>query len=115
MNFCYAYTSRHELARIAGNFSLGIKDGELDLGHITVNGVDEALSADFGNGSEPELYIRTSGEVRLSDFLLWQSRHSLLHNIDIKWPEMNFWYFLGALVRYQFHYPTLKQARDLEL
>jgi undecaprenyl diphosphate synthase len=48
-----------------------------------------------------DLLIRTSGEQRLSDFVLWQSSHALLHWERCHWPEFGYWKLLRALLAWQ--------------
>uniref|UniRef100_A0A8C0X9Q0 Alkyl transferase n=1 Tax=Castor canadensis TaxID=51338 RepID=A0A8C0X9Q0_CASCN len=61
----------------------------------------------------PDLLIRTSGEVRLSDFLLWQASHSCLVFQPILWPEYTFWNLCEAILQFQANHSTLQKARDL--
>lgn len=58
-----------------------------------------------------DLLIRTSGEHRLSDFLLWQSRFAQLVFSDALWPDYSFWNLLQALVQYQRSYPELQKLQ----
>lgn len=58
-----------------------------------------------------DLLIRTSGEHRLSDFLLWQSSYAQLVFSDTLWPDYSFWNLLQALVQYQCSYPDLQKLR----
>ena len=58
-----------------------------------------------------DLLIRTSGEHRLSDFLLWQSSYAQLVFSDTLWPDYSFWNLLQALVQYQRSYPDLQKLR----
>lgn len=60
---------------------------------------------------EVDLLIRTSGEHRLSDFLLWQSSYAQLVFSDTLWPDYSFWNLLQALVQYQRSYPDLEKLR----
>jgi len=55
----------------------------------------------FGDFPEPDLIIRTSGELRLSGFLLWQSAYSELYFTDVNWPEFRKIDFLRAIRSYQ--------------
>ncbi|KAF5741890.1 hypothetical protein HS088_TW10G00898 [Tripterygium wilfordii] len=50
---------------------------------------------------EPDIIIRTSGETRLSNFLLWQSAHCYLYSPSVLWPEFGFWHFLWAILTFQ--------------
>lgn len=59
-----------------------------------------------------DLLIRTSGEHRLSDFLLWQSSCAQLVFSDTLWPDYSFWNLLQALVQYQRSYPELRKLQD---
>lgn len=47
------------------------------------------------------MLIRTSGEHRLSDFLLWQCSNCYIHFDDVLWPELGFWNLFKAIFRYQ--------------
>ena len=51
--------------------------------------------------NDPELLIRTSGEKRLSNFLLWQLAYSEIYICDVLWPEFNEYEFLKAIIDYQ--------------
>uniref|UniRef100_A0A8C2VEJ7 Alkyl transferase n=1 Tax=Chinchilla lanigera TaxID=34839 RepID=A0A8C2VEJ7_CHILA len=61
----------------------------------------------------PDILIRTSGEVRLSDFLLWQTSHSCLVFQPILWPEYTFWNLCEAILQYQMNHSVLQKARDM--
>ncbi|XP_010134487.1 PREDICTED: dehydrodolichyl diphosphate synthase isoform X2 [Buceros rhinoceros silvestris] len=63
------------------------------------------------NSPDPDLLIRTSGEVRLSDFLLWQTSHSCLVFQSVLWPEYSFWNLCEAILRYQMNSSALQKAR----
>ena len=56
-----------------------------------------------------DLMIRTSGEKRLSDFLLWQSDNAIIHFTSVLWPEFSLWHLLAAVFYYQVcHWNNLK-------
>nr|XP_055188083.1 dehydrodolichyl diphosphate synthase complex subunit DHDDS isoform X3 [Nyctereutes procyonoides] len=62
----------------------------------------------------PDILIRTSGEVRLSDFLLWQTSHCCLVFQPVLWPEYTFWNLCEAILQYQMNHSMLQQkARDM--
>uniref|UniRef100_A0A8C4T1J6 ditrans,polycis-polyprenyl diphosphate synthase [(2E,6E)-farnesyldiphosphate specific] n=1 Tax=Erpetoichthys calabaricus TaxID=27687 RepID=A0A8C4T1J6_ERPCA len=65
------------------------------------------------NSPDPELLIRTSGEVRLSDFLLWQTSYSCLVFQSVLWPEYSFWNLCEAILQYQLNHYTLQRAREV--
>uniref|UniRef100_A0A8D2KNZ7 Alkyl transferase n=1 Tax=Urocitellus parryii TaxID=9999 RepID=A0A8D2KNZ7_UROPR len=60
----------------------------------------------------PDILIRTSGEVRLSDFLLWQTSHSCLVFQPVLWPEYTFWNLCEAILQFQMNHSMLQKARD---
>lgn len=61
-----------------------------------------------------DLLIRTSGEHRLSDFMLWQSQFALLVFSDTLWPDYSFWHLLQALVQFQRSHPQLQALAALK-
>ena len=68
----------------------------------------------FLQGCPPvDLLIRTSGEHRLSDFMLWQSRYAQLVFSNTLWPDYSFWHLLQALVQYQRSYPGLEKTQQM--
>ena len=60
-----------------------------------------------GESPPPDLLIRTSGEVRLSDFLLWQSSYSCLSFQDVLWPEFSVWNLFSSILQYQNNYSAI--------
>jgi undecaprenyl diphosphate synthase len=80
-----SYGSRAELAAAARAIAQSVRDGRL-----SVDAVDEALVERFLTTAgipDPDLLIRTSGEKRLSNFLLWQSAYTELVFMDTLWPD----------------------------
>lgn len=53
------------------------------------------------NSLDLDMIIRTSGEIRLSDFLLWQSTHTLIYIVDVLWPEFNENQLYWTILKYQ--------------
>ena len=75
-----------------------VKNGELDSESIDEATIDSAL---FTAGiPDPDLVLRTAGEKRLSNFLLWQSSYAELVFVDKEWPDMNAEDLVGALEEY---------------
>ena len=76
---------------------------QVEQGSLEVNDINEALLADQLSTSgipDPDLFIRTSGEYRISNFLLWQAAYSEFYFTDILWPEFDEDAFTEALIRY---------------
>ncbi|RWS05279.1 hypothetical protein B4U79_00874, partial [Dinothrombium tinctorium] len=110
LNVCFPYTSRHEIAEAITKISEGVQKGALTVSDIDEQLLEECL---YTNRSpDPELIIRTSGEVRLSDFLLWQSSFSVLAFVDVLWPTFSFWDFCYAIFYYQRHHKVVEKARE---
>lgn len=100
---CYlavAYTSRDEIAKSIQQILKGVKEGRILADEIDGQLVDDNLyTSEYKN--PVDLVIRTSGETRLSDFLLWQSSDALLYFTDTLWPEFKFFDLLKAICAYQ--------------
>ena len=98
-NIAIGYDGRLE---IIDSFKKIIK--EVQAGNITIDDVDEELVSKnlyTGGLADPNLIIRTSGEERLSGFLLWQSSYSELYFCETLWPELRKVDFLRAIRSYQ--------------
>jgi undecaprenyl diphosphate synthase len=89
------YGSRAEIAGAARQLATKVAGGEIDASSID----EEAIAAQLQTAKLPELdmLIRTSGEVRLSNFLLWQAAYAELLFLDLLWPDFDEQSFSGAL------------------
>ncbi len=68
-----------------------------------------------GYNCKPDILIRTSGEIRLSNFLLYQTRFSMLFFIEKFWPEVTFFDYLKILLRYNYSYNThMQKIKQIE-
>ena len=85
LTLALSYSSRWELAKAMQDIAKNVKSGALQPGEITEQTIDEHLCTN--NMPEPELLIRTSGELRISNFLLWQLAYSELYFTDKLWPD----------------------------
>ncbi|XP_021055885.1 dehydrodolichyl diphosphate synthase complex subunit DHDDS isoform X1 [Mus pahari] len=112
LNVCFAYTSRHEIASAVREMAWGVEQGLLEPSDVSESLLDKCL---YSNPSPPpDILIRTSGEVRLSDFLLWQTSHSCLVFQPVLWPEYTFWNLCEAILQFQRNHSALEQkARDM--
>jgi hypothetical protein len=63
--------------------------------------IEEALHT--SSMPPPEVLVRSSGEIRFSDFMLWQLNHSMLYFVDLNWPEMNLFQIFKFILNYQLH------------
>ena len=81
------YGSRDEMVRAVQAAAQKVRDGELRPEDITENFLSDSL--DTCGIPDPDLLIRTGGEQRISNFLLWQTAYSELYFCDAAWPDFN--------------------------
>lgn len=94
----FNYGGRDEIARAARRIAADVVSGKIDIEDIGVDHVSAAL--DTSEIPDPDLVIRTSGEVRLSNFLLWQAAYSELIFLPCFWPDFTKEHFADALRQY---------------
>ena len=87
LNICFSYGSRGEILNACKTIASEIKRGELNLDDVKENELGKRLLT--GDSPDPDIVIRTSGEIRLSNFLLWQLAYSEMFFLDVKWPEIS--------------------------
>jgi undecaprenyl diphosphate synthase len=99
LNFALNYGSRDEMVEAARELARQSAKGELNPEDID----DEKFSKQLLSSDlpEPDLLIRTSGELRLSNFMLWQLAYSEFWFTDVYWPEFSEEHFFGAVREYQ--------------
>ena len=99
VNICLNYGSRDELVRAARAFALDCVEGRADPGHLTEDAFGGYLYS--AGVPDPDLVIRPSGEMRLSNFLLWQLAYAEIYVTDVLWPDFSKDDLLRALADYQ--------------
>ena len=87
LNIAIAYGGQNELVDAVKKIGEQIKDGSLDSKDINKEIIESNLYTSHLPQSSPDMILRTSGEKRMSGFLLWQSAYSELVFLDIFWPE----------------------------
>ncbi|MBP5255110.1 MAG: isoprenyl transferase [Lachnospiraceae bacterium] len=87
------YGARDEIRRAAAKIAADVRDGKLSPEDVTEKTVSDAL--DTAGIPDPDLLIRTGGEMRLSNYLLWQCAYTEFYVTDLLWPDFN----KGELVR----------------
>ena len=87
LNIAIAYGGQNELVDAVKKIGIKIKTGELDAEEINKEVIESNLYTSHLPQSSPDMILRTSGEKRMSGFLLWQSAYSELVFLDIFWPE----------------------------
>ena len=100
LNFQIAlnYGSRDEIIRAVRKAAQDVKDGALQPEDITPDVFDSYL--DTRGIPDPDLLIRTSGEERLSNFLLWQLAYSEFYFTDVLWPDFTKEELVKAIEQY---------------
>lgn len=83
----FNYGARAEIANAAKRIAARVASGALELDDITVDCLNDHL--DTADLPDPDLLIRTSGEMRLSNFLLWQSAYTEFVFLDTYWPDFD--------------------------
>lgn len=90
LNFAFNYGARREITSAVKELAGMIESGSLSSDDITEDMIsDHLMTAHFGPYRDPDLLIRTSGEQRISNFLLWQIAYSELAFSDKAWPDFN--------------------------
>jgi len=87
LNFALAYGGRAEIIDAARKIASKVETGEMSPDKIDEAIFEKHLYTAYLPQQDPDLIIRTSGESRLSGFLLWQSAYSELFFVDVYWPE----------------------------
>ncbi|GER47537.1 isoprenyl transferase [Striga asiatica] len=108
LSICLAYTSTDEILRAVEKTC---SERKLE-GRADVADVDRAM--DMAVAPDPDVLVRTSGETRLSNFLLWQSTSTLLYSPGVLWPDIGFRHLVRAVLDFQrnFTYFEKKQKQS---
>jgi undecaprenyl diphosphate synthase len=98
LNLALSYGSRNELTRAVQVLGREVADGRMRAEDITEEDIEAAL--DTHSIPDPDLLIRTSGEMRISNFLLWQVAYSELYFTEALWPDFTREHLMRALEEY---------------
>ncbi|HDL18698.1 MAG TPA: isoprenyl transferase [Bacteroidetes bacterium] len=99
LNLALSYGGRLEIVDAVKSVAAKVKNGEMELENI-----DEQLFSGFlytKNLPDPDLLIRTSGELRISNFLLWQLAYTEMYITDLLWPDFRRQHLYDAIRAYQ--------------
>jgi len=99
LNVCVNYGGRQEIVKAAKELALKSSSGEIKPSDVN----EELFNSELLTRGikDPELLIRTSGEKRISNFLLWQLAYSEIYISEVLWPDFNESEFLKAIIDYQ--------------
>ena len=101
LNIALAYGGQNELVDAVKKIGEKIKEGSIDVKDINKKEIESNLYTSHLPQSSPDMVLRTSGEKRLSGFLMWQSVYSELVFMDIFWPEFRKIDLMRAIRTYQ--------------
>ncbi len=85
MTIALSYSARWEITEAVKSIAARVKNGELAVDDICEDTVSQSMTTDFM--PDPDLLIRTGGELRISNYLLWQIAYSELYFCDTYWPD----------------------------
>lgn len=94
-----SYSSKWEITEAVKQIATKVKNNELDVDSIDDKTIDAHLATSFM--PDPDLLIRTGGEIRLSNYLLWQCAYSELYFCDTFWPDFDGEELCKAICNYQ--------------
>lgn len=99
VNLAVSYSGREEIVHAARELARKVAGGELNADAITPDLFSQYLYApELG---DPDLFIRTSGENRISNFMLWQVAYSEIYVTDVYWPDFRRIHLLEAMIDFQ--------------
>ncbi|MDM8522695.1 isoprenyl transferase [Desulfococcaceae bacterium HSG8] len=99
LNLALSYGGRAELTRMVRDIAVKVKTGTIDPDSITPELISDHLYT--GGMADPDLLIRTSGEMRISNFLLWQIAYAEIFITKTLWPDFNRDELMSILKEYQ--------------
>jgi undecaprenyl diphosphate synthase len=97
-NVAINYGGRWDITQACRKLAAKVANGELEADDITEKDINSEMST--AGMPDPDLFIRTSGEYRISNFLLWQAAYSEFYFTDVLWPDFNEDAFTQALIKY---------------
>ncbi len=99
LTLALSYSSKWEITHAVKEMAKKVKENSLDPKDITDETIDQHLCTNYM--PDPDLLIRTGGEIRLSNYLLWQCAYSELYFCDTYWPDFKKEEFYKAICEYQ--------------
>ncbi|AFL84084.1 undecaprenyl diphosphate synthase [Belliella baltica DSM 15883] len=99
VNLALSYSGRWEIEQAVKNIAKKVVDGQMTVEEINQEAIASHLNTN--DMPDPELLIRTSGELRISNFLLWQMAYTELYFTDVLWPDFRKEHLEAAILDYQ--------------
>ncbi len=111
LNIAFSYTAREEICSAVKKLSKAVDDGCMMAEDIDEAAIEKSLYTGGSPRPAPDLLVRTSGEVRLSDFLLWQSSYSVTYFSEVLWPDFSLYNLMAAIFYFQRHHSYVTSLR----
>jgi len=111
LNICFAYTATLELTQAISRVAGALADGRLLPEDVSPALFEQCLESHDLPSSDVDLLVRTSGEIRLSDFLLWQGSSACLLFWDVLWPAFTPLHLYASVFLYQQYADQVHQHR----
>ncbi|CAF1059387.1 unnamed protein product [Rotaria magnacalcarata] len=113
LNVCLYYTSRNEITNTIKDLAQGCKKDLIHIDDIDDDLIMQSLIVSTSQtGHLPDIFLRTSGELRLSDFMLLQCRFSMWIFADVYWPAFNIWQLYWMILQYEIKSKTLMTVQN---
>lgn len=118
LNVCLYYTSRNEMTNVIKDLAKGCEKDLIRIDDIDDDLIVQSLIISTSQTHHfPDIFLRTSGELRLSDFMLLQCRFSMWIFADIYWPAFTIWHLYWVVLQYEMKSKTLinvqNQCKDI--
>jgi len=102
LSIALSYSGRQDIVSACKRLMGQVQNGEISSSDMTEAAIDEELQTSWvGEARDPDLLIRTSGEQRISNFMLWQTAYSEFFFVDSLWPDFGETQLKDALIEYQ--------------
>ncbi|KAL2899130.1 Dehydrodolichyl diphosphate synthase 2 [Bienertia sinuspersici] len=99
--FAISYSGKNDIVQACQNISKKVRNGVIEPNEVTENVIEKELETKVTSIPSPDLLIRTSGELRISNFLLWQLAYSEFYFCQTFWPDFSETQFIEALQCFQ--------------
>ncbi|KNA22241.1 hypothetical protein SOVF_035890 [Spinacia oleracea] len=99
--FAVSYSGKNDIVQACKNISMKVRKGLIEPDDVSETLIEQELQTKITITPSPDLLIRTSGELRISNFLLWQLAYSELYFTKTLWPEFGESEFIAALQSFQ--------------
>ena len=112
LNVCLYYTSRNEITNVLKDLAKGCEQHLINVDDIDDHLIMQTLIVSTSQtGRLPDIFLRTSGELRLSDFMLLQCRFSMWIFADVYWPAFSVWHLYWVVLQYEMKSQTLTEVQ----